>query len=354
MNVLVLTRYSNLGSSSRLRFYQYLKIMNSSNIQTTVSPLFNDEYLNQLYFGKVSYINVLMRYFKRLIRIANSRDFDLVWLEKEALPWFPGWLEIMLLPKSTKLVIDFDDAVYHRYDKHSIGLIRKLLGKKIDIIMNRANLVVAGNEYIATRAKEAFSKWVEILPTVVDTDRYKYKIHSSSSTILIGWIGSPSTVKFVHSIAPALIEIKKIRDVNIVLIGANDNQISGLPVTTEPWSEETEVECIQKIDIGIMPLIDEHFERGKCGYKLIQYMACGKPVIATPVGVNCKIVDHDVNGFLASTTTEWVIALTKLIDQPDLRKRMGVAGYNKVKKHYSLDVTAKKYINHFSKITNFT
>ena len=129
------------------------------------------------------------------------------------------------------------------------------------------------------------------------------------------------------------------------VVGSGQIDLDGVPMSIIPWSEETEVDHIQDFDIGIMPLPDSQWEQGKCGYKLIQYMACGKPVVASPVGANRKIVEHGVNGFLAGSTEEWLEALTVLRDNSDLRKKMGTAGRKKVEKRYCIQVTARRLLS---------
>lgn len=343
MKVLLLSRYAQLGASSRLRLYQYLPYLKAEGIDVTVAPLFGDDYVRGLYATRVSVFAVLKAYIARLIHIRRAGKFDLVWLEKEMLPWVPGWIELGLFPAGIPLVVDYDDAVFHRYDQHQASAVRRLLGRKIDQVMRRANLVVAGNQYLADWARSAGASRVEILPTVVDVTRYAVAESGvNGAPPVIGWIGSPSTAKFLHLIAPALNELVATRRVKVVAVGANTHQVSNLPVTVLPWAEATEVAEIQHFDIGIMPLPDAPFERGKCGYKLIQCMACGKPVVASPVGVNSQIVHDGVDGFLATTQAEWIAALTRLIDHPELRQQMGLAGRRKIEAQYSLQVTSER------------
>ena len=168
----------------------------------------------------------------------------------------------------------------------------------------------------------------------------KYKDHNRSLTI--GWIGTPTTAKFLLGIADAFKEIVKVYGARIVAVGANPQPFQGLPVEVRPWQEKTEVAEIQDFDVGLMPLPDEPYERGKCGYKLIQYMACGKPAVASPVGANTEIVRHGENGFLATTTDEWIDALSRLIEDPNLRFRMGQAGRSMVESEYSLQMQAPR------------
>jgi glycosyltransferase involved in cell wall biosynthesis len=217
-----------------------------------------------------------------------------------------------------------------------------LLGEKIDAVMRRADLVIVGNKYLGDRARQAGARRVELLPTVVDVFKYSVAPSVSVEPITIGWIGSPSTARHLHHISPVLREMVESCGARIVAVGANIEQLSGLPVQVKSWSEHGEVADIQQFDIGIMPLPDEPFERGKCGYKLIQYMACGKPVVASPVGVNNVIVREGVEGFLPKTISQWGAALRNLCDDPSLRKRLGAAGRKRVEAEYSLQVAAPR------------
>jgi len=203
-------------------------------------------------------------------------------------------------------------------------------------------MVTVGNDYLAERARRAGATRVEQLPTTVDLDRYQTAPESENTSYTIGWIGSPTTVGYLNLVQPALAEVSRNDGAQLVVVGGHrELALSGVPTVALPWSEESEVSDIQRFDVGIMPLRDSPWERGKCGYKLIQYMACGRPVVASPVGVNAQIVDHGVNGFLASTTDEWISALDRLRDAP-LRQRMGRAGRTKVERAYALQVTAPR------------
>jgi glycosyltransferase involved in cell wall biosynthesis len=346
MHVLALTRYSPLGSSSRVRFYQYLSFLKSSGVEIQVAPLLEDDYIRNLYGGKRQPILPLMKaYLRRLGDLANGRQVDLFWIEKELFPWIPWPLEVLPFLYGIPWVVDYDDAVFHRYDCHKSWLVRALLGEKIDAIMRRAATVVAGNPYLAERALSAGAKRIEYLPSVVDTDRYKPG-RKAEGTFRIGWIGSPMTAPFLGLIREALEQVTRQTGACLVLVGSgNRDPLPGLEKQVIPWSEVSEVSDIQSFDVGIMPLPDGPFERGKCGYKLIQYMACGLPVVASPVGVNRQIVRQGITGFCASSQEEWAEALVRLAGEMGLRKIMGEAGRHVVEREYSLQVTAPRLFN---------
>jgi len=343
--VLALTRYASLGASSRLRILQYLPALKNAGMNVTVSPLFNDNYVRALYAKRMRLDSVLRGYLRRMITVLRSRDYDLIWLEKEVFPWLPQCFELGLLPRNCKLAVDYDDAIFHRYDKHQSGLVRRTLGKKVDAVMRRANLVITGNAYLEDWAIAVGASRVERFPTVVDLKRYPSEpVRQSDNEVTIGWIGSPSTAVYLRQLAPVLEILKHRYAIRCIAVGVQENQVEGTAFKAVEWTESTEIQLLSQFNIGVMPLPDEPWERGKCGYKLIQYMACGLPVVASPVGINREIVVRGENGELANSTSEWVSALERLIVNPDLRRSMGQRGRRTVEQWYSLQVQAPRLV----------
>jgi glycosyltransferase involved in cell wall biosynthesis len=231
-------------------------------------------------------------------------------------------------------------------------IIRTFLKRKIDHVMRHAALVIVGNEYLEDRAKAAGAQKVVIVPSVVDVSQYVLRQDVTGSVRSIGWIGSPVTVPNLDLIREALNILHREMDFRIVLIGAGTfDPFPNLPTTRLPWSEENERSIGQKFDVGVMPLIDGPFERGKCGYKLVQYMAGAIPMIASPVGVNRQIVEPDINGYLAESTEDWLMALRKLTNNVQKNLEMGLAGRQKAEQKYNLQVTAPKLIDLLSSTT---
>jgi len=340
LKIHLLSRYGRKGASSRLRTLQYVPLLESSGDTISHQPLFDDEYLRRRYAGEPVLTSVVSSYLSRFSQLFSSKYSELLWVEYEALPWFPHCLEKQLIRKSLPYVVDYDDAVFHRYDLHRSAIVRSALGTKIDSTMKASDLVLAGNSYLADRAKLAGSRRIEVVPTVVDASRYAaYRKAKTDLAPCIGWIGSPITWnEYMPSLVPLLSELVAKESARFIAVGAGEAVVADRNLHSVPWSEEAEVSRIQEMDIGIMPLTDTPWARGKCGYKLIQYMACGLPVVASPVGVNTEIVEHGVNGLLASTEDEWRDALTSLLSDYELRHRMGQAGRLKVEKQYSLKI----------------
>lgn len=348
MKILVLTRYSKLGASSRFRFYQYFPYLESKECELTVKPLLQDNYIKYLYEKtSVPYIEIINSYFNRAAVLLQKKKYDLIWLQQETFPWFPSWFERILVRSNIPIVVDYDDAFFHRYDMNNSRFVRLVLGKKIDSVMNYANVVVAGNNYLAERASKSGCKDVRILPTVVDINKYPVVEQSEKECFTIGWIGSPHTAKYLELIKDPLKDISLANNVKIVLIGAGQFSLNDINIERIDWKENSESEEIQKFDVGIMPLLDSPWERGKCGFKLIQYMASQKPVIASPVGVNKDIVQNNLNGFLANNSEEWVEYFKVFKNDFVLRKKMGLAGRKIVEEKYSLQVTAPELFNIF-------
>lgn len=341
MKVLMLSRYGRTGASSRLRMLQYRDALADAGLETEFSPFFDDEYLARLYGSQRTGHSIRKAYVDRMRRLAGvTSGVTVIWLEKEALPWFPWPFERAMMPKGIPVVTDFDDAIFHRYDLHGSAAVRRVLGHKIDHVMAASDLVTAGNAYLADRARAAGARRVEVVPTVVDTDTYVVRpAHRDVAVPRIGWIGTPSTwTEYMAPMMPLLKEIAARQGARISAVGAGAAAADHPVLDKAGWSEEAEVASILDMDIGLMPLTDTPWARGKCGYKLLQYMACGLPVVASPVGVNAEIVEDGVTGLLATTPAEWRDALTALLRDADLRRRMGDAGRRRVERQYSLRI----------------
>ena len=340
MKTLMMTRYERSGASSRLRMIQYGDALSLEGIEHSLVPFFDPTYLERLYSNRSTLRPALCAYARRVSQLWSAGQADLLWVEKEALPWLPWAIESALIPTAVPLAVDYDDAVFHRYDMHRSSAVRRLLGGKLDRLMGSAALITAGNHYLADRAWAAGARRIEIVPTVIDLNAYTQRLAPiPTQPPSIGWIGTPSTwTEYMAPMMPLLTQVAECHGARIAVVGAGRTAEVHPLLDNLPWTEDSEVARIHAMDIGIMPLTDSPWARGKCGYKLIQYMACGLPVIASPVGVNAEIVEHGINGFLASTEEEWKEALETLLCDPALRAKMGAEGRRKVDREYSLQV----------------
>lgn len=347
-------KYERLGASSRIRTLQFLsKLTKIYKIQ--VNSLLSDKYITNLYARlPQSKLSILLSYCKRVAQLVTDRS-DVLIIEKELFPYFPYWFEKIFLSKK-KYIVDIDDAVFHNYDLNVSSLKKFLLGNKFKNLFKNSFAVLAGSPYLQEVAELSGARNVIYFPTVIDGERYfKATVHSPKTLdrVVIGWIGSGSTDKYLELIKSSLALAAKRTPCQIVfkIIGSTKAlQIEGVEIIHTPWLEDSEVSDIETIDIGIMPLENTLWERGKCAYKLIQYMACGKPVLASAVGANNVVIDHGINGFLCSTEQEWSDAFVTLVNNSELRNQFGNNGMNKVAQHYTVDVNIKILQNLLSNV----
>ena len=336
--ILLLPRYDRTGASSRYRFYNFISYLEKKGIECEVSSLLDSTYLSNKYNNKPWVLSAILCYIKRIKVLLQLDEYDLLFIEKELFPFFPSWLESILRPKNIPYVVDYDDAIFHRYDQSSSRITRFLLGNKIKNIISGSRKVISGNSYLDEYAKLAGSLDHVILPTVVDTDYYDSVHVKKNEQFTIVWIGSPSTANYIMGIADALKTVHELLSVKFIMIGGKVD-IPGLPIQYVEWSSENEVQILKTAHVGIMPLPDKEWERGKCGFKLIQYMASKLSVVASPVGVNVDIVNHGNNGYLASSPDEWVKYLCQVHDDANLD--MGLNGHADVLAKYNQKKIAK-------------
>ena len=335
-HIVYFTKYARNGASSRLRSYQYIDLLNQEpDIKVTVQNLFPEEYITKLYTNQSIKKIVFVSYLKRLVFLLAIFRFDKVVIEKELFPYLPAWTEIILNFFGIKYIVDYDDAIYHNYDRNPNRWVRKFLGNKIKKVIKCADSVIVGNTYLKNYALQAQAKKCFVVPTVLDINRYPEKEYSTKKELTIGWIGTPKTVDFIQGNLSD-IENNELNFNWITVGGRLEN--TKKPYTFIPWSEDTEVQNIHKFDVGLMPLLDSDFEKGKCGYKLIQYMACGIPVIASAVGANNDIVAEGANGFLVKNKEDWTKHLSFFIENPDQIAHMGQIARKMVENKYTLQV----------------
>jgi glycosyltransferase involved in cell wall biosynthesis len=224
--------------------------------------------------------------------------------------------------------------------------VRRVYGRRIDRLMKGARLVIAGNRYLADRATAAGARRIEVIPTVVNLALYPVKqMYSFDEKPRIVWIGSPSTVQYLLELAEAFRALAKRQPLTLRVIGGGAITMPGVNVEVVAWSADTEASAIAQCDVGIMPLRNTPWEQGKCAYKLIQYMACGLPTVASPIGANRDVVIEGETGFFADTALAWVEKMELLLCDAALRMRLGRAGRARVEAEYCLQQTAPRLVH---------
>jgi glycosyltransferase involved in cell wall biosynthesis len=286
---------------------------------------------------------------RRIDDFRNLSRYDLVFIQKEALPFGTTIIEKLFSSKKP-VIYDFDDAVYLMNPSKTSLIPFLRTPSKIATIIKLSECVIAGNQYLADYATK-YNCDVHIIPTCIDTDYYipKHK-REERKRIVIGWIGSQSTISYLVDIKGVLKKLCRKYDV-IFKIVANAEIDLNIETEFKTWRLRDELVDLRSFDIGIMPLPNNEWTRSKCGYKIIQYMAVGKSVVASPVGVNKEIINDGVNGFLAKNENEWKEKLSVLIEDYDLRKKISVAGRQVVEDRYSLKINAPKLLNLLFKVS---
>jgi len=280
---------------------------------------------------------------RRLKLLKNIGDFDLIYIYTEAALIGPALIEKLISWRGVPVVFDFDDAIFLRYTYISPvnGYLRLLkFPGKTGTICGLASHVIAGNAYLANYANR-FNKNVTIVPSTVDINTYTVEnSKSASEPPVIGWTGSYSTIQYLDNLRVPLQQLATRERFKLRVIGVPDYRIDGVEVEAMPWNSATEVADLRGIDIGIMPLKDDEWTRGKCGMKALQYMALGIPTVCSPVGVNPRIIRDHENGLLADTDEQWKERLMELFHSPELRRLLGKAGRATIESGYSISIHA--------------
>jgi glycosyltransferase involved in cell wall biosynthesis len=289
-------------------------------------------------------ISALIRRFRESI---NWRKYDVIYLYRAASILGPAILEKFLPYLQRPIIYDFDDAIFH-LDTHPANRYfgwLKFPGKTASICRLSSHVVV-GNRYLAEYARQYNDK-VTIIPSSVDTNAYNanHKKESQDQVVVVGWTGSSTSLAHLESFASLLRELVQHRDVTFQVISDRKPELPGVPVIWHRWSPSTEISDLSRFDIGIMPMPDDQWSRGKCSMKALLYMAMSIPTICSAVGMNQEVIQHGENGFLATTKNEWINCLKALIDNAELRQRLGQAGRKTVENHYAMNYCALRFGN---------
>lgn len=318
MQLDVCTRYDELGASSRCRYYLYADVLRKAGFDVRFHPFFRANYLKRLYAnGTRSRLHAGMALLRRLAELPGYGRA--LYVEYELLPELPWEFETRFL-KNRRYVLNFDDNVWEKYRN------RPRLEKKYDQLVRHAAGVIVANDFLSEQLLLLQPNLVKI-PTVVDLNSYPEHMEKFSR-FTIGWIGTPVTYRYLELHAPVLRKMAEKTQFELLVIARRDlasRALPGVPMRFIDWSPETEARDLCRCHIGIMPLADDPFSRGKSAYKLIQYQAAGLPAIATPVGENRRVVRNNETGFLAATPHEWCQALEQLKNDTELRLRMSRA-----------------------------
>ncbi len=352
IRVLALVPYpTGQAPGQRYRIEQWAPLLLREGVHVAFSPFLSRRGMEVLYEpGNVAVKaqETLRGYLKRLAEVLRFASADVIFVYREAALLGPAWIE-QLLALRRPLVFDFDDAIYLADTSQANSWSRRLKSvTKVETICRVARHVTVGNEFLARYAKDR-ARQVTVVPSTIDTDLYQIRPRVLNRVPVIGWTGSVTTVQYLTALAPALRRLREKREFELRVIGAKAN-IEGLAVRCLPWRAETEPDDLRALDVGLMPLPDDEWSRGKCGMKVLQYMALGIPPVVSPVGVNATIVRDGVNGFCASTEGEWINRIMLVLEDESLRRSLGQEGRKTVEESYSAQVHAPRIARVFAGI----
>lgn len=338
----------------RFRLEQWESPLKERGVEITYSPFETDELRQILYQSgnALRKIQAVTRNMKRRRNELNSLEkFDLVYVFREAALLGPAWFERKIARSGVPMIFDFDDAVFVAYKSPSNGYLSYLkFPNKTGEICKLSAHIMAGNQYLADYAKQ-FNENITIVPTTINTEKYQVvEKEETSEIVTIGWSGSFSTVQHLDTIREVLQELAKDEKYRLRVIGTPNYEIGDVETEAMKWKSETEIEDLSEIDIGVMPLPDDQWSKGKCGLKALQYMALGIPTICSPVGVNSTIIRDGENGFIADGKDEWIEKLKQLLHSYELRKKLGLAGRKTVEESYSTESQAPKVFEIFESV----
>ncbi|MBI1976033.1 MAG: glycosyltransferase family 4 protein [Candidatus Omnitrophica bacterium] len=343
MKIIFLTPYPlGKGPNVRFRLECYLPYLKKEGIQYVVRSFSSGRFYGILYkrgyfWQKCFY--TFWGYLKRFFHFWESLRYDVICVLREVTPLGPAVTPFLWRFFGKKVIFDFDDAIYLKNMNQVNRMVACLkFPSKTGDFARWSRRVIAGNQHLAKYARQ-YNPNVSMIPTPIDTGYFLKEKENSRNReeICIGWAGSWTTLPHFYLVKEELkILTRRHPSVRVKIFGTRVANIPGVPLEALDWSLESELAQLRGFDIGIMPLPDDEWSRGKCGFKLLMYMALGIPTVSSPVGVNTEIIKDGENGFLAASGEEWIKKLSLLIADPSLRQRIAAAGRKTVEEKYSV------------------
>ncbi len=294
----------------------------------------------------------MISFIKRIALLFQINRFDLIFIHREAAPIGPPVIEwVIAVIFRKKIIYDFDDAIWMKDTDENEGLISKLKWKsKVASICKWSCKISVGNQFLADYAKK-FNQKIIVNPTTIDCNKYHnpslFKDSNVQKKLIIGWTGSHSTLPYLDLIVSTLLKLETKYNFTFRVIANKNPQLPLRSFEFIPWDKASEIDDLMTIDIGVMPLTDDEWSKGKCGFKLLQYMALAKPALASPVGVNVDIIEDGINGYLCKSNQDWYEKLEQLITNQNLRVQLGTEGRKKVISHYSVASNETNFLSFF-------
>lgn len=349
-HVIALTKYARKGASSRVRFWNLIPYLEERDWHVAIWPLLTDDVLQEFYTrGRHNYFVLARHIFARVKRLLTIGSPQIIWVEKELLHGFPHVFEKLLNSKLNCTVIDYDDAVFLNYTDEWLGSFGRK--QKFCHYARNAAYVTVGSSSLESQMITWGCKRIRSIPSTVPVLKYPIHQHVAREVTVIGWIGTPKTIHFLEALRGVLPVIARKVEIRLLVVGAVW-ECPGVDIVSLPWSEATEAAVVSMFDIGVMPLVDGPWERAKCGYKLIQYMAAGVVPVGASVGENNIIIKEGVNGYLAADSDEWLVKLEMLCRDPQLRAAVGARARATALRKYDVSCAAQAVHEVFTEVVS--
>jgi glycosyltransferase involved in cell wall biosynthesis len=333
--------------SQRYRIEQWLPYLKGQGIAVDLMPFADEALMRHLHKPGRRAIKAVAgasRFARRFVDVAAAARYDAVLIHRAAALAGPALLERLVSLSGKPMIFDFDDAIFLLHTTEAnrhFGWLK--FPRKTSTICRLSAHVVAGNSHLADYARRYNSR-VTVIPSSVDTGRYTLaNKRRSCERVVIGWMGSSTSQTHLEMFADALGTVTARRDVELRVISDREPVLPGVRFTWRRWSAATEVDDLAQFDIGIMPMPDDDWARGKCAMKALLYMSVGVATVCSAVGANCDLIRHGENGFLAATNEDWRDHLDALIASAELRERLGAAGRQTIEQNYSAESSARLF-----------
>lgn len=345
LRVLFLTYSDEQGASARYRVYQFLPFLKERGIEATVRTLYSRRHYKLIVSNGSSAMQALLMlsaYVRRLWQVLRSGRYDVVFFHREAVPLGPVFMERLASARGAGTILDLDDLVFINNPHAQSWLRRKLRNpQRMAQVVADVDCVCAANDYIGDYARTK-NACVEVIPGAEDMARYEVEpLRPLADRFVIGWTGSFSTEVYLDMLKPAFRRLSEhIENLSILVIGGGNFTCSGVKVVHMPWSLETEIPLVRGFDVGVMPVVDDEWAKGKCGGKARIYMAAGVPSVASAVGYNCELIKDGDTGVLIRDPDEWFEKIYDLYLDVEKRKQVGRRGRAYVRENLSVTVLA--------------
>jgi glycosyltransferase involved in cell wall biosynthesis len=354
MHILFLVPYpGGKAPSQRFRFEQYLEFLPAAGHTYQLAPFISDATWAILYkpgHTLAKALGIIGGFLRRVLLLASVPKADFVFIHREASPIGPPIFEWIIAKVFGKRIIyDFDDAIWIPNTSAANSIVAGVKWHhKVGSICRWAYKISCGNTYLRDYARQ-FNPNAIVNPTTIDTVHLHNQVKDQrTEKLIIGWTGTHSTMKYLEQVVPVLAKLEQHYDFEFRVISNQEPQLPLRSLSFRPWRKDKEIDDLLTFNIGLMPLEDDPWAKGKCAFKALQYMALGVPALVSPVGMNSEVVTDGVDGYICATPEQWYNGLEKLLRDHELRTRFGQAARATIEARFSVVANRDNFLALFA------